>query len=154
VRLALRLLSQPAPALDGPPRCAIPWTLVRQVATRRSVLLWFGPFVPAALPAGWRELQRRYQVIGVRADDPWDQELPAAARFAAYDPLSGRVTSINTASAAQRAAHRHWCDERDAHLRHLFPHLADRIRIGTDEDPLAVLVSYFHHLSGSGRKAL
>ncbi len=79
------------PALEGPSSCAVPWNFIRNVAAQRSVVPWLGSFLPAALPPGWRDLQQRYQVVGVRADDAWDDALPADARFAAYDPLSGRV---------------------------------------------------------------
>ncbi len=153
LRVASLLLSQPAPALDGASRCMIPWNLIRKVAVRRSVLPWFGPFLPAPLPDGWRELQQRYQAIGVRADDAWDEKLPADTRFAAYDPLSGRLTTIDTASVAERAAHRRWHGERDGHFAHLFPRLADRMKIGNGEDLLSALAAYFHRLGASGRAA-
>jgi uncharacterized protein (DUF58 family) len=152
-RLASLLLSQPAPGFDGPSSCTIPWDLVRNVATRRSVVLWFGPFLPAPLPAGWRELQRRYQSVGVRADDAWDKELPADTRFAAYDPLSGRLTTIDSASVAERTAHRKWRGAREGHFAHLFPRLADRMKIGNDDDPLNTLVAYFRRLSTDRRAA-
>lgn len=154
LRLVLRMWSQPAPALEGPPRCAIPWTLARRVAARRSVLLWLGPFLSAPLPDGWRELQRRHQTVGVRADDAWDDALPGDARFTVYDPLSGRITTLNTASAAEQAAHRRWREARAGHFSHLFPHQADRIRVHTGADPLAALVAHFHRMSGAGRTAL
>lgn len=152
-RVASLLLSQPAPALDGASRCITPWGLVRKVVARRSVVSWLGPFLPAPLPDGWRELQQRYQAIGVRADDAWDEELPADLRFTAYDPLSGRLTTIDSASIAERAAHRRWRGEREGHFTHLFPRLADRIKIGNEEDPLSALAAYFHRQATRARAA-
>jgi hypothetical protein len=149
VRVVSRLLAQPAPALDGVSDCTIPWSLVRNVAAQRSVLPWLGPFLPAALPPGWRDLQQRYQVVGVRADDAWDVQLPADTRFAAYDPLSGRITTIDTTSVAERAAHRRWRGEREGHFTHLFPRLSDRMKVGNEEDPLSALVAYFHRVASA-----
>ena len=150
LRLASRLLSQAPPPLDGPATCAIPWNFTRRIATRGSVLVWLGPFLPAPLPEAWRELQQRYQAVGVRADDVWDEELPADRQFAAYDPLSGRLTTLNTASGAERSAHRRWRGEREGHFTRLFPRLSDRLKVGNEQDPLDALVAYFHRL-GAGR---
>jgi hypothetical protein len=153
LRVASLLMSQPPPTLDGTSRCTVPWNLVRKAVTRHGVLPWFGPFLSAPLPAGWRELQQRYQVIGIRADDAWDDELPSNMRFAAYDPLSGRLTTIDTDSAAERAAHRRWRGEREGHFAHLFPRLADRIKVNNNEDPLNALGAYFHR-SGAGARII
>jgi len=85
----------------------------------------------------------------VRADDAWDEELPADTRFAAYDPLSGRVTTIDSTSVAERAAHHRWRGEREAHFAHLFPRLSDRMKVGNEEDPLNALVAYFHRVASA-----
>lgn len=149
LRVVSRLLAQPAPALDGVSACTIPWSLVRNVAAERSVLPWLGPFFPTVPPPGWRDLRQRYQVVGIRADDAWDTHLPAETRFAAYDPLSGRITTIDTTSAAQRAAHRRWRGEREEYFMHLFPRLSDRMKVGNEEDPLSALVAYFHRVASA-----
>ncbi|HEY2402695.1 MAG TPA: DUF58 domain-containing protein [Steroidobacteraceae bacterium] len=154
MRVTSQLLSQSAPPLDGPPQCQIPWRMLRKVASRGSVLLWLGPFMPAPLPEGWRELQRRYQTVGVRADDQWDVELPEDARFAAYDPIAGRLTTIDTSAPAQRSAHRRWRGEREAHFTHLFARHDERLKILNTEDPLQALVAYFHrHRRGADAAA-
>jgi Protein of unknown function DUF58 len=153
MRVTSLLLSQSPPALDGPPECQIPWRMMRKVASRGSVLLWFGPFMPAPLPEGWRELQRRYQTVGVRADDPWDIELPADAQFAAYDPIAGCLTTIDTSSPAERSAHRRWRGEREGHLTHLFPRHEERLKILNTEDPLQALMAYFHRNRRGGAAA-
>jgi hypothetical protein len=74
------------------------------------VLIWLGDFPPVirggrtgAQPEGWPVLQRRYQTMGFRVDDPWERALPAGETFAAYDPTAGRLVTIE-GSAAERAA--------------------------------------------------
>jgi uncharacterized protein (DUF58 family) len=152
MRIATMLLSQPVPSLEGPAQCVLPWPFVKKSASRGSVLLWFGPFAPAGVSELWRELQERYQAVGVRADDPWDVELPRDAKFSAYDPLAGRLTLLNTASAAERAAHAAWRERREAYFDELFPRLDDRLLVRNDEDPLQSLIAWFHrHRHGGGR---
>jgi len=152
LRVASLLLGQEAPPLDGPANCSLPWAIVRKVASRGSVLLWLGPFAPAEMPEAWRELQQRYQAVGVRADDAWDRELPDSAQFAAYDPLAGRLTTIDTSSSAERAAHARWRERREAHFTHLFPRLDDRLTVRNTEDPLQALVAWFHRHRQHGRE--
>jgi uncharacterized protein (DUF58 family) len=153
LRVASLLLAQEPPPLDGPSVCPVQWRLMRKIASRGSVLLWLGPFAPAAMPEAWRELQRRYQTVGIRADDSWDAELPENAQFAAYDPLAGCLTTIDTSAPAERAAHRRWREQREAHFAHLFPRLDDRLKIRNTEDPLQALVAYFHRHRHSGAAA-
>lgn len=153
MRVASLVLAQPPPPLDGPAQCQVPWRMTRKVASRGSVLLWFGPFTPSPLPEAWRELQRRYQTVGIRADDPWDVELPENAQFAAYDPLAGRLTTLDTAAPAERSAHRRWRGQREAHFAHLFPRNDDRLKIGNTEDPLQALVAYFQRYRHRGLSA-
>jgi len=153
LRVASLLLGQEPPPLDGPSVCPVQWRLMRKIASRGSVLLWLGPFAPAATPEAWRELQQRYQTVGIRADDPWDSELPEDAQFAAYDPLAGRLTTIDTSAPAERAAHRRWRGQRESHFAHLFPRLDERLKIGNTDDPLQALVAYFHRLRHRGAAA-
>jgi uncharacterized protein (DUF58 family) len=153
LRVASLLLGQEPPPLDGPSVCPVQWRLMRKIASRGSVLLWLGPFAPAAMPEAWRELQQRYQTVGIRADDPWDSELPEDAQFAAYDPLAGRLTTIDTSSPSERAAHRRWRGQREAHFAHLFPRIDDRLKIRNTDDPLQALVTYFHRHRHAGAAA-
>jgi uncharacterized protein (DUF58 family) len=153
MRIAAMLLGQPAPALDGPVQCSMPWPFIKKRASKGSVLLWFGPFAPAATPELWRELQRRHQAVGVRADDPWDVELPRDAKFSAYDPLAGRLTLLNTASSAERAAHAAWRERRESYFSHLFPRLDDRLIVRNTDDPLQSLVAWFHRHRHGGAHA-
>jgi hypothetical protein len=148
-RVVSRLLSQPAPALDAVADCAIPWRFIRNVVAQRSVVPWLGSFLPAALPPGWRDLQQRYQVVGVRADDAWDAALPADTRFTAYDPLSASVMTIDGTSVSGRSAHARWREAREGHFAHLFPRLGDRMQVRDEEDPLNALVAYFHRVASA-----
>jgi uncharacterized protein (DUF58 family) len=153
LRVASMLLGQEAPPLEGRCECPVPWRFMRKAASRGSVLLWLGPFAPAGMPEAWRELQQRYQTVGVRADDPWDLELPEDAQFTAYDPLAGRLTTLNTSSAAERAAHARWREQREAHFSELFPRVDDRMRVSNTGDPLQSLVAWFHRHRYSGARA-
>jgi uncharacterized protein (DUF58 family) len=153
LRVASLLLGQEPPPLDGPSVCPLQWRSLRKLASRGSVLLWLGPFAPADMPEAWRELQQRYQTVGIRADDAWDCELPADARFAAFDPLAGRLTTIDTSSPAERAAHRRWRGRREAHFARLFPRPEDKLTVRNTDDPLQSLVAYFHRHRHSGTAA-
>ncbi|MFO0449162.1 MAG: DUF58 domain-containing protein, partial [Pseudomonadota bacterium] len=144
LRCAARLLAAPAPALDGPPSAALPWDFMRRFASRGSVLVWAGPFAPTELPRSWPELQHRYQLVGMRADDPWDDGLPEDARLVAYDPVAGWLTTLDGGSAADRAAHARWRAARESHFAALFPNEDDRLRVRNTEDPLQALVAWFH----------
>lgn len=149
MRIAATLLDQPAPALDGPPQCALPWPFIKKSASRGSVLLWLGAFAPAGTPELWRELQQRYHVVGVRADDPWDVELPKGAKFSAYDPVAGRLTLLNTSSSAERAAHADWRERRETYFSEMFPRKDDRMLVNNHEDPLQNLIAWFHRHRGA-----
>jgi uncharacterized protein (DUF58 family) len=144
LRTAAMLLGQPPPALDGPVTCMLPWQFIKKNTSRGSVLLWLGPFAPAGTPDLWRELQQRHQAVGVRADDPWDVELPHHARFPAYDPIAGRLTLLNTSSASERTAHARWRERREAYFTELFPRPDDRLLVPNTADPLQSLIAWFH----------
>jgi uncharacterized protein (DUF58 family) len=154
MRTASRLLNQPPPPLDGPSQCeALPWQFMRRIASKGSVLLWFGAFTPAAQPEGWRALQQRYQTVGIRADDAWDMQLPERAQFTAYDPLAQRMMSLNTSASAERAAHAQWRERREAYFSELFPQIDDRLPVGNGDDTLQATVAYFHRHRHHGATA-
>jgi uncharacterized protein (DUF58 family) len=153
LRLTSRLLEQPPPPLDIGPVVRLPWQRLRNAASRGSVLMWFGAFTPTDTPESWRGLQQRYRTVGVRADDPWDQELPQVGNLTVYDPLAGRLTTLNTSSAAEQAAHRRWCERRENWLAHLFPQTCDRLAVRAADDPLDALAAFFHRNRHSGARA-
>ena len=144
---AATLLGRPAPSpisdLQSPTSEMLPWRLLARAAPKHSVLLWLSDFPPRAEPEGWAVLQRRYQTMGFRVDDPWERALPSQETLAAYDPTSGRLVTLE-GNAAERAAHAAWREEREAAWRQLFPAPLSRLVVGTDENRLDALVRFFH----------
>jgi uncharacterized protein (DUF58 family) len=139
---AATLLARPAPApTDGP--AEIPWRFLARAAPKHSILLWLGDFAPRPDPEGWAVLQRRYQTMGFRVDDPWEQALPTGESFAAYDPAAGRLVTLE-GSAAERAAHATWRRDRDAAWEALFPDPLSRLVVNTEQNRLDALVRFFH----------
>ena len=139
---AATLLARPAPAAtDVAPE--MPWRFLARAAPKHSVLLWLGDFAPRAEPEGWPVLQRRYQTMGFRVDDPWERALPDGESFAAYDPAAGRLVTIE-GSAAERAAHAAWAAQRDTTWQALFPNALSRLVVTTEENRLDALVRFFH----------
>lgn len=146
---AASLLSRPAPeiATFDPRRSTaageIPWRLLSRATPKHTILVWLGDFPARPAPEGWSILQRRYQTMGFRVDDPWERALPAGGTFAAYDPLAGRLVMLD-GSAAQRAAHAQWRAGREAAWAALFPDPRSRLVVTTEEDRLDALVKFFH----------
>jgi hypothetical protein len=146
---AASLLARPAPApTDG--AVEIPWRFLARAAPKHSVMIWLGDFPPgprggraAPQPDGWTVLQRRYQTMGFRVDDPWERALPAGKSFAAYDPVAGRLVTLE-ANAAERAAHATWQREREAGWQALFPDPLSRMIVSTEQNRLDALVRFFH----------
>ena len=145
---AAQLLGKPAPELSSlNPQLStdlIPWRLLAHAAPRHSILIWLGDFPPRVSPEGWSVLSRRYQPMGFRVDDPWERELPHDRVLTTYDPVAGRLVSLNGASASQRAAHAAWTHERDTAFKAVFPDPLSRLVVGTDEPRLEALVRFFH----------
>jgi uncharacterized protein (DUF58 family) len=151
---AASLLGAPAPSLEsappasgfrpsGLPASGIPWRLIARAAPRHSVLIWLGDFPPRVEVEGWAVIKQRYQTMGFRVEDPWERALPDDEAFAAYDPMSGRLVTLEN-STAERAAHAQWRAERDSAWRALFPDALSRLSVGTDENRLDALVKFFH----------
>jgi hypothetical protein len=138
------LLGESAPPLDGPAEVEQPWRLALRAAPRHSVLVWLGAFDPTAEHEDWRALGKRYQVMGFRADDPWDTALPANAKLPVFDPVAGRVTELNTGSTVNRAAHAAWAAAREDYFAGLFPEERTRQIVGTDAPVFESLLEFFH----------
>jgi len=146
---AATLLGRPAPSATAG-RPAIPWRFLARAAPKHSVLIWLGDFPPmqrsgrgGAQPEGWPVLQRRYQTMGFRVDDPWEHALPSSETFAAYDPTAGRLVTLE-GSAAERAAHAEWQQARETAWHALFPDPLSKLVVSTDENRLEALVRFFH----------
>lgn len=154
---AATLLARPAPApTDAAPE--IPWRFLARAAPKHSVMIWLGDFPPVprggrdrAQPEGWPVLQRRYQTMGFRVDDPWERELPVGESFAAYDPTAGRLVTFD-GSAAERAAHTTWAREREGAWQSLFPDPLSRLAVSTGQNRLDALVRFFHARMKMGRR--
>jgi hypothetical protein len=125
------------------PVSEIPWRLLARAAPKHSILIWLSDFPPRPAPVGWSVLQRRYNTMGFRVDDPWDRALPPGDTLTAYDPLAGRLVTLD-GSAGQRASHAAWVERRDAAFRGLYPDAFSRLVVSTEEPRLEALVRFFH----------
>jgi Protein of unknown function DUF58 len=125
------------------PQSEIPWRLLARAAPKHSILIWLSDFPPREAPDGWGVMQRRYQTMGFRVDDPWDRVLPPGEAFTAYDPLTGRLVTLDS-SAGQRAAHAGWVEQRERAFRALFPDTLSRLAVSTEQPRLDALVRFFH----------
>lgn len=148
LHLAAQLLGKPAPALATPaadaPPSTVPWRLLAHAAPRHSILIWLGDFPPRVEPEGWTVFSRRYQTMGFRVDDPWEQELPAGRTLTTYDPVAGRIVTLDPSDRRARAAHAGWVNQREDAFRALFPDKLSRLVVRTDEARLDALVRFFH----------
>ena len=127
----------------GGSQTEIPWQLLARAAPKHSILIWLSDFPPREAPDGWSVLQRRYQTMGFRVDDPWERALPAGDTLVAYDPLARRLVTLD-GMAAQRAGHAEWVGRREAAFRDLFPDSLSRLVVSTRETRLDALVRFFH----------
>ena len=153
---AASLLGQPAPSLssDLSPLSSgsfLPWRLLAKAAPRHSIMIWLGDFPPRLEPEGWSVLSRRYQTMGFRVDDPWERELPYDRALTTYDPVAGRLVTLNGTSTAQRSAHATWGQQREDAFRAIFPNQLSRLVVRTDEERLNALVRFFHARMFAGR---
>ena len=153
---AATLLGQSAPVIENrePPTESsfVPWRLLAKAAPRHSIMIWLGDFPPRIAPEGWSVLSRRYQTMGFRVDDPWERELPSDRVLTTYDPVAGRIVTLNGATTAQRTAHAAWGQQRDAAFRAIFPAPLSRLVVGTHESRLDALVRFFHARMAAGKK--
>jgi len=153
---AATLLGQSAPVIENrelPTESSfVPWRLLAKAAPRHSIMIWLGDFPPCIAPEGWSVLSRRYQTMGFRVDDPWERELPSDRVLTTYDPVAGRIVTLNGATTAQRTAHAAWGQQRDAAFRAIFPAPLSRLVVGTHESRLDALVRFFHARMAAGKK--
>lgn len=143
IETAATLLGQPVPALDGAAEVDIDWQRFFHAFPRHSVVLWFGDFAPRHLPPAWAALRRRYQMIGLRVEDPWERVLPHNGSITAVDPMTGELLPFDTNSKASRARHAMWVRARDAYWQELFPSPVDRLTVSTEDDLLNAVIRFF-----------
>ncbi len=140
---ASELCLRPAPALEAQGQTAIDWRRLHAAFPRHAVLVWLSDFPPLAAEKDLAPERRRFECIGVRAEDPFERALPDLGVLAVADPTSGELLPLDTRAAATRRRHAEWRAQRDQRLRALFPAAESRLCVGTDEDPLAALLRFF-----------
>ena len=140
---AANLLGHPAPPALRDQDAKIPWKYVLKAAPRHSIFVWLGDFPNRKSPDVWPVLRRRYQPMGFRISDPWENELPKRGSQPVYDPASGELYTLNGGSSPQRAAHKTWKDQRDTAFETLFPQQSDRLSITAGDDILDAVSSFF-----------
>jgi len=144
VTTAASLLNQPIPKIEDGGNVEIDWRLFYRAFPRHSLVIWLGDFAPGPIPPGWAALRKRYQVIGVRVDDPWERELPKGGQLNALDPASGDLIPFDLNARANRRRHQAWVEEREQTFQSLFPAPTQRLAVTAGEDLLEALVRFFH----------
>jgi uncharacterized protein (DUF58 family) len=143
IQTAATLLAQPVPELGAGGEVEIDWQRFVHAFPRHSVVLWLGDFAPRPVPAAWSALRRRYQMIGLRVEDPWERILPAHGQLTAVDPTTGELLPFDPTSKASRARHALWVRARDAYWQELFPSSVDRLTVSTEDDLLDAVIRFF-----------
>ncbi len=141
---AASLLGRPAPDLLGEQEAKTPWKYLVRAAPRHSIFVWLSDFPNRQKPDAWNVLKKRYQPVGFRIEDPWERALPERGEQTVYDPVSGQLFNLSSASAAQRTAHEKWNRDRDATFNELFPVESDRLTLQAGDDALESVVQLFH----------
>jgi uncharacterized protein (DUF58 family) len=144
VRRASELLATPVPEpAPGERMQDIDWVRFSHVFPRHAVVIWLADFPPRDPPPHWRAMRRRFEVIGVRVDDPWERELPESGLLSVVDPVDGELVPFDPRSRATRRRHAEWGAARDRAFDELFPSKLQQLVVTTEEDPLDALVRFF-----------
>lgn len=143
IKTTAHLLNLPVPELDAGGEVTLDWKYFLQAFPHHSLVLWLSDFPPRPLPAAWAALCRRYQMIGVRVEDPWERVLPPAGALTALDPVTGEVLPFDMLSDLNRRRHEDWVEERDAYWDQLFPSRVARVTVSTEDDLLDALIRFF-----------
>lgn len=144
MHLAANLLGHPSPSTLGPQEAQIPWRYLLKAAPPHSIFIWLGDFPHRPPPGAWPVMRRRYQPVGFRVEDPWEQALPTRGSHPVYDPVTGDLFTLDGNSAAQRNAHARWKDQRDQSYRELFPQQSDRLSLVAGQDAIEAVAQFFH----------
>jgi uncharacterized protein (DUF58 family) len=152
VRTAATLLAQPIPKLEDGPEASLEWKLFFHAFPKHSIVLWLGDFPPRPVGPGWAALRKRYEMIGVRVDDPWDIQLPSLGILPVVDPESGEVLAFDMGTKESQQRHAQWVAEREAAWQEWFPSPLQRMTVGTDGDLLDPLVTFFRRRMQGARR--
>jgi len=142
INTTAHLLNLPLPKLDAGGEVDIDWKYFLQTFPHHSLVLWLSDFPPRPLPAAWAALCRRYQMIGVRVEDPWERVLPQSGALTVVEAVTGELLPFDTLSGTNRRRHEDWVEERDAYWDQLFPRTA-RLTVSTEDDLLDALIRFF-----------
>ena len=144
VRRASELLATPAPEfIPGASPTEIDWVRFSHVFPRHAVVVWIGDFAPGAPPPHWRAMRRRFEVVGVRVDDPWERALPESGLMSVVDPVDGELIPFDPGSRTTRRRHAEWVEARDKGFDELFPSKLQQLKLTTEDDVLDSLVRFF-----------
>ena len=127
---------------EGQGESQIPWDWVLRSLPRHTMVVWMGLFGDDPPPDLWTSLRRRFQLVGVRADDPWDETLPETEGFAVWDPATRESAWVTPSDKAQRIAHAAWRVARERSWTELFPSSRDRLVLRCGESVLDALASF------------
>ncbi len=128
--------------------CVVPWKKVFATAPRHSAIFWMGDFPPRPAPAGWSAMRERYELVGIRADDPWERTFPEVSGLTVFDPVSSRLMVLDAYSTEQRRAHAAWIGDRELAWEALFPAPRERMVMGTEEKTLEALSAFLRRRRG------
>ena len=152
VRTAATLLGQPIPKLEDGSEASLEWKLFFHAFPKHSIVLWLGDFPPRPVSPGWAALRKRYEMIGVRVDDPWDIQLPSVGILPVVDPESGEVLAFDTGTRESQQKHAEWVAEREAAWLDWFPSPLQRLTASTEGDLLDPLITFFRRRMQGARK--
>jgi len=143
LKVTAHLLNLPMPERDAGGEVVIDWQYLLRAFPHHSMVLWLSDFPPRPLPAAWVALSRRYQLIGVRVEDPWERVPPRRGALTGIGPVRDEMVPFHLLSSANRRRHARWVEERDAYWEQLFPARVARVTVQTDDDLLAALIRFF-----------
>lgn len=118
--------------------------IVREKIPRGALVIYLGDVPAAPPPAEWGSWRRRHRVIGVRADDAWDEAGPAIGALTVYDPVARKVVELDD----NPTNHAAWRSAREACWQAWFANPADRLAIAPAQDPLAALSGFLRAREG------
>ncbi len=144
LQTAGEFIARPAPDLSDKREVTVPWSSLTRIAPPHSVLVWLGDFPPREDPEGWLVARQRYQTIGFRVEDEWENTMPNSRAITAYDPSTHQMVVLDPTSKAHQTGHAEWRGERDATFKKFFPSALSRMVVKPDESAIQALVRFFH----------